>query len=342
MSKTVQLPESPRVLVFVTEESAADALARLPFLRALRFAFPTGQVNWMVGRGGSAYRGELAPLAKGLIDGLLDTVELRGRLAELFVTPLRGERFDLTIDTQRRLMTSLVLKRIPSGRFISASADFLLSDARPAKSYVAPPSETAQLVELVALASATPAKPASPLMLGEPVRAAARALLPRGPTYIGLAPGAGALDHAWPVNEYVNIARVLAQNDNVPVFLLGAPEAHWHDPIAAAVPTARFPMQHPSVSAIGLAPHFCIALAERLGVTVVNDGPISHMVAAAGTPMVGLFGPTDPARATPFGARVVVLRAQSWGGPEMALIPASAVLQAIQKVLWPGDRSRAS
>jgi ADP-heptose:LPS heptosyltransferase len=339
---TFALPESPRIVSFVSQGTLEDDLAALPYLRALRHAFPSGQLIWLVGRGPSAFRGALSPLARGLIDRVIDTVPLEGRLVDLLARPLGSEAVDLVIDGQRRLVTTLALKRIRSRNFLSASADFLVSDRKPAQRPAASASEAATLLALLELATGAPAKSTTPLALGSDVRAAARALLPRGPTYVGLAPGAADLSRAWPVNEYVSIARVLAQNGNVPVFLLGAPERHWHEPIGAAVPTAHFPLQHPSVEALAGAPELCIALAERLGVVLANDGAMAHMVAAGGTPLVGLYGPSDPTQVAPAASRLTVLRAQDYGGSDIALIPAAAVLQAIQRMLWREDRSRAS
>jgi len=342
MSKTFELPESPRILTFVDRDSAEDGLVRLPYLRALRHGFPSGRMTWLVGQGPSGFRGALAPLAAGLIDRVIDSVPIEGRFGELLARPLRNDQFDLVIDGQQRLVTALVLKRIRSRHFLSASSDFILSDRKPARRPPPPISTVAGLLALLELATGLPAKPAAPLALSPEVRAVARALLPRGPSYVGLAPGASDPALAWPVNEFVNIARVLDQNGNVPVFLLGPAEQHWHEPIAAAVPTARFPMQHPSVGALGGAPHLAIALTERLGVTLANDGAFAHIAAAGGTPVVGLYGPTDPAHTAPIASRFTALRAQDHGGGEVALIPAAAVLQAIQQMLWIGARSRAS
>jgi ADP-heptose:LPS heptosyltransferase len=342
MSKPFKLPESPRILTFVDRDSAEDGLIHLPYLRALRHGFPSGRMTWLVGHGPSGFRGPLAPLAAGLIDRLIDAVPIEGRLGELLGRKLPNDQFDLVIDGQHRLLTALVLKRIRSRHFLSASADFMLSDRKPARRPTAPGTTVAGLLALLELATGLPAKPAAPLALSPEVRAVARALLPRGPSYVGLAPGAADPALAWPVNEFVNIARVLDQNGAVPVFLLGPAERHWHEPLGAAVPTARFPMQHPSVGALGAAAHLAIALAERLGVTLANDGAFAHIAAAGGTPVVGLYGPTDPAHAAPIASRFVALRAQDHGGSEMALIPAASVLQAIQQMLWAGARSRAS
>ncbi|HUA53117.1 MAG TPA: glycosyltransferase family 9 protein [Candidatus Sulfotelmatobacter sp.] len=342
MAQIFELPERPRIVTFVSQDTVEQGLARLPYLRALRHGFPSGQLVWLVGHGPSALRGPLAPLATGLVDRVVDTTPLEGRLSDLLVRPLAGEPVDLVIDGQQRLLVTLALKRIRSRHFLSTCADYLFSERKPTVRPARNGSDVATLLALLELATGAPARPSAPLVLTAEVRAAARALLPRGPTYVGLAPGATDLSRAWPVNEFVGIARVLAQNGTVPVFLLGPPEQHWHEPIGAAVPTAHFPMQHPSVEHLGAAPHLAIALAERLGAVLANDGALAHAAAAGGAPVVGLYGPTDPARAAPAVGRVEVLRAQDYGGDDMSLIPASAVLQAIQRMLWREDRSRAS
>ena len=52
--------------------------------------------------------------------------------------PLAGRRFDLVLDTQRRLLTTLAVRRIRHGRFVSGAARYLLSDARPSRPLAAP------------------------------------------------------------------------------------------------------------------------------------------------------------------------------------------------------------
>src|SRR5271163_319221 len=121
MSKPFQLPESPRILTFVDRDSAEDGLVHLPYLRALRHSFPSGRLTWLVGQGPSGFRGPLAPLATGLIDRLIDAVPIEGRLAELLGRKLPNDQFDLVIDGQHRLLTALVLKRVRSRHFLSAS-----------------------------------------------------------------------------------------------------------------------------------------------------------------------------------------------------------------------------
>ncbi|MGH6955841.1 MAG: glycosyltransferase family 9 protein, partial [Caulobacteraceae bacterium] len=72
-----------------------------------------------------------------------------------------------------------------------------------------------------------------------------------------------------------------------------------------------------------------IAEAQRLSFLIANDNGVGHLMGAAGTPVVSLFGPTDPARWAPVAPANVVVRAQDFGeAGEMASIPVEAVIRA--------------
>jgi ADP-heptose:LPS heptosyltransferase len=61
-----------------------------------------------------------------------------------------------------------------------------------------------------------------PLALNNPdALKAAEALLPTGPTYVGLAPGAGGQDKRWPLENYLALARRITIKGWTPVFLFG-------------------------------------------------------------------------------------------------------------------------
>jgi 3-deoxy-D-manno-octulosonic-acid transferase/heptosyltransferase-1 len=47
---------------------------------------------------------------------------------------------------------------------------------------------------------------------------------------------------------------------------------------------------------------------RRCAVVITNDSGPMHLAAAVGTPVVAVFGPTDPALTGPYGKRHVVLR----------------------------------
>ncbi|HWR51884.1 MAG TPA: glycosyltransferase family 9 protein [Bryobacteraceae bacterium] len=77
------------------------------------------------------------------------------------------------------------------------------------------------------------------------------------------------------------------------------------------------------------------ALACRIAeasVYIGNDSGITHLAAAVGTPVVALFGPTDPAIWAPRGSRVEVVSTPA-SGERMDRIPVDAVLAAVQKLM---------
>ncbi len=84
-----------------------------------------------------------------------------------------------------------------------------------------------------------------------------------------------------------------------------------------------------------------LALARRARVFVAGDtGPL-HVAAAAGTPVVAIFGPTDPARNGPYSPRARVLRAsrvattysRSVNGDAIARITVQEAFQALASLL---------
>jgi ADP-heptose:LPS heptosyltransferase len=57
------------------------------------------------------------------------------------------------------------------------------------------------------------------------------------------------------------------------------------------------------------------------------------MLAAAGVPLVSLFGPTAPEKFAPATRRSLILRAQQFGGEEMAAIPVEPVMAAFKRLV---------
>ncbi len=313
------------ILVYVGLDAVGDGLIKLPFIRALRAAFPAARITWLAGKGHTVFAGALAPLVAGLLDEVIDDARVGSRPAELLRRPLPGRSFDLIIDTQRRLLTTLIVRRIRHRRFISPAAGFRLSDARPAER-ARPPSMAAQLRQLADLAAGRPIETAAALRRDPTVEAMADALLPPGPAYVGFAPGAGGKHKCWPLDRFIAMA---ATGEFVPVFLLGPAEADWAAEIRAALPAALMPLQHVDAA----TPMLTIALARRLRAAVANDSGTGHMLAAADIPLVSLFGPTPAAKFAPATSRQRLVRAQDFGADAMSAIPPEAVRKALVSLL---------
>ncbi len=336
MASTVETPES--VLVYVGLDLVGDGLIKLPFLRALRNAYPDARITWLAGKGKSVFAHALAPLAQGLIDEVVEEAEIGRHWTEVFSrplrgTPLEGRRFDLIIDTQRRVGTTLLLRRVPHGHFVSGAADYTFSSLRPTDRRRKAPAMVRQLLDLVELASGRPADISGTLPADPRHDDLAAELLPGGRGYVGLAPGAGGKHKCWPLERFLELAETQLAAGRTPVILLGPEETDWAARVAQDLPAALLPLQSRAVEDSGPSPMLTIALARRLTLAVANDAGVGHMMAAANCPLVSLFGPTQPEKFAPLVAHARVVQAQSYGGEEMSLIPLSAVEDAVDE-LW--------
>jgi lipopolysaccharide heptosyltransferase II len=107
----------------------------------------------------------------------------------------------------------------------------------------------------------------------------------------------------WTVKAWAELADLFIGRGAARVVFGGGPgDAAYIGEIAKA-------MREPAVSAAGrLSLSESVALLERADVYVgVDSGPM-HIAAFIGTPVVALFGPTDPAKVGPYGAGHKVIR----------------------------------
>jgi ADP-heptose:LPS heptosyltransferase len=308
---------------------------KLPFVAALRARWPAARITWLAGKGRTVFAHELAPLVDGLLDAVIEAAGIGSKASELLgPRPLAGRRFDLVIDTQRRVLTTLILRRVRTKCFVTGAADFWLSAKRPARGYKRPALMLRQMLDLIELAGGRAAAPSYDLPLAAEWSAAASAALPDGATYVGFAPGAGGAHKRWPLDRFVALARGTLTSGRMPVFLLGPAEAAWLGELREALPAARFPLQEAALPAERAgSPLFTIAVARRLVAAVANDGGTGHLIAAAGRPMVSLFGPTPPEKFAPAAPIIEIVRAQDFGGLAMEAIPLDAARQALERLL---------
>lgn len=108
-----------------------------------------------------------------------------------------------------------------------------------------------------------------------------------------LHPGGGWAGKLWPAERYGELARRLAARGSAVRVSWGPSERELAERVVAA--SAGAARLAPATNLLELA-----ALAEASRAVVAADtGPL-HLACAVGTPVVALFGPTDPARNGPF------------------------------------------
>jgi ADP-heptose:LPS heptosyltransferase len=328
--------EVSTILVYSGLELTGDGFMKIPFLRAIRATWPNARVTWLAGQGKSVYASTLKPLVETYLDEVIEDAHIGWGVFELLRRPLSPRRFDLVIDTQRRGLTTLILRRMRHGTFIAGTGGYAFSDRKPAGKYRKPPALIDQLLDLVRVASGAEPGFAPPPPLPASFDQAALRMLPEGARYVGLSPGAGGKYKCWPRDRFAALARHLQTRGAVPVFILGPQEPGWDAVLRDAVPEALFPLQDNRVpDPIRHSPLFTMALGRRLDFAVANDSGTSHMLAAAEVPLVSLFGPTPPSKFAPLTPDLTVLRAQDFvdDAADMSAIPLAAVAAAADRKL---------
>lgn len=118
--------------------------------------------------------------------------------------------------------------------------------------------------------------------------------------FVILNPGAGWGAKRWPAERFGVVAAALAKKNYGVVINSGPGEEVLARELNAASGDVALALS-PSLNEL-------IALTRRTALVIAGDtGPL-HLASALGKPVVGIYGPTDPARNGPFGGRFRVLR----------------------------------
>lgn len=326
--RAVPDPAAVRSVGVITgRDLVGDALIKLPFVRALRAAFPNARIHWITSWGPTAFAGPLREATRMLIDEVHENVP--------WLEPNSMEAapaFDILIDTRNRLKHALIARRAPHRLFLASATRHLISDRRPNLFRPRPTHLTDRLMRYVEMAAGYRPETSGALAIPTSLLETARRVLPEGPVYVGLAIGSSTQERIWPRERFVALARIEEKKGRAVVFLLGPQELDTHAELRAALPNALFPLQDPGWGdARGLGE--TLAVGTRLQVVVGNDSGPGHMMAAVDTPVVSLFGPTTPAKAAPRARHGSSVRAQDFGSSAMDAIPVEAVAEAVDRML---------
>jgi heptosyltransferase-1 len=311
-------PQSERLRVLVVRLGAmGDVLHAMPALAAVRAQLPECHIGWVI-------EPRWAPLLKSdanaaphtpampLVDAV-HTANARGwarqplapgtwRAMRALRSELHAQRYDLAIDLQGAVRSALI------GR---ASGADLVGEAEPREG----PARwlfqqrvrtrgvhvIEQAAEVVAGATGLHLKPELPSL---PVDCAAEArvaaMLPEAKPLVLLHPGAGWGAKRWPAERYGRVAAELASR-GYSVVVNCAPGEE-----TLALEVAR--TSGGAAQEIVTDMSELIAMTRRCALVIGGDTGPAHLACALGKPVVGIYGPTDPARNGPWGVPFRVLR----------------------------------
>jgi len=323
------------VLIFSHGELIGDGMMKLPFINALNAAFPNAEITWLSGRHPTIFASALAPLVQGKIHTIINHTKLGDSLGDVLFrrwkSVLPKHSYDIIINTDQHLLPNIMLKSIPHTMFISASLKWMLSDQKPPLTagqtrYKKPILLLNRLMDLLTAATQKTVMPVFGINIPPAIREHAKSLLPHG-TNVLLAPGAGGRFKCWPLRNFIDLGnRLIADGINVG-YILGPAEQEWQPILARGVKTAFFPLQETTEKSVFMT----IALARLADLSIANDGGVGHIMASADHPLISMWGPTDPYKSTPNGARVHVMYARDYGAPAMDTLTVDMIYEQAKK-----------
>ncbi len=288
-----------RILI-VKLSSIGDIVHTLPALAALRAAMPQAEISWVVERRSSEILRD-NPLVDRLIE--VDTKALRRGLmsGETLRAPrqqlrrLRASAFDLALDFQG-LLKSASIARLSGARRVFGYSRAALREPASAlllSKTVSVPRQIhvirkSLLLLQGALGIPEPEELSFPIQINAEHEAEAReATAHTGGKYAILNPAGGWPTKLWSVERFGKLADLLWSNYGIHSLVTYGP---GELELAEAV---RRSSASGHARPVGLSLKGFYSLARDASVYVGGDTGPMHISVAAGTPIVGLFGPTE-------------------------------------------------
>ena len=291
-------------LLIVRLGALGDIVHAVPVAAALRQAYPDARIDWVV----SAKHREIL----GLLEGLTSLIVVRpsskadGLSIPAAMREIRRTQYDVALDLQGLLKSGVIARGSGAGRVIGFSpkylreplaAMFYTEQYDPGGAGMRDPGERRHVVDInlgmLGCLGLTPGAPRFPFVT-TPSAVADEMRQAVGGRYTLLNPGAAWPNKRWPAERFASLAtRLHARHQLRSVVLWGPGERALAEAIVA---------QANGAALLSPATHIAdiMALARGAVVMVSGDTGPTHVAAAVGTPIVGIFGPTRPERNGPW------------------------------------------
>jgi lipopolysaccharide heptosyltransferase I len=283
-------------LLIVRLGSLGDIVHAVPAAAAIRRVFPQAKVDWLVD---VRHRDilELVPVVDRRI--WVDTGSARSLRSA--VSDLRRARYDVALDLQGLLKSAVLARLSGAARVIGFPSELLRE--RSARFFY---TETAgdmtphvidknlSMLKAVGIRMPEiefPLEDRNPAIASD---ARVRLDIPEGAPFAIINPGAAWPNKRWPPVYFAEVAQGLAKRHGLRSLVLWGP---GEEQLAENVATAANGVAAVSPKT-GVAD--LVSLLKAASLMISGDtGPL-HIAAAAGTPIIGIFGPTDPQRNGPW------------------------------------------
>jgi heptosyltransferase I len=295
------LAEPPRSVCILRLSAIGDTCHVVPIIRTLQHVWPTTQLTWIIGKA----EARLMKLVEGVE---LITVDKRAGLSgwRNLRAQLRGRQFDVLLHMQLAIRASMMAREVTApikvgfDRARARELQWLFTNAR-----IASRSREHVLDSFFGFIGALGIQERIlrwDIPLPADALAYARALIPDSqPTLVISACSSHPLRN-WPADRYAAVADHAFREHGMRVILVGGPTTLELQTGAAIerLVDARTKV----VNQVGkdTLPQL-LALLSRAKVLLAPDSGPVHMATMVGTPVIGLYAATNPARSGPYLSR---------------------------------------
>ncbi|HEX7417835.1 MAG TPA: glycosyltransferase family 9 protein [Steroidobacteraceae bacterium] len=293
------LAAPPRSVCLLRLSAIGDTCHVVPLLRILQRAWPQTRFTWIIGS-------TEAKLMRLLKEVEFITVDKRAGAAELLRLrhALAGRRFEVLLHLQLALRASLIAAcvradvKLGFDRARARELQWLFTNAR-----IVARTREHVLDSFIGFAAALGISDRTlswQVPLPDDAVRDARELIPDAMPTLLLSPCSSHARRNWLPQRYAQVADYAAQRHGMRVILSGGPSA-LERTVGAAIEAAA---QTRLVNQIGrdTLPQL-LALLSRARVLVSPDSGPAHMATLVGTPVIGLYAATNPARSGPYHSR---------------------------------------
>jgi heptosyltransferase I len=289
----------PRSVCILRLSAIGDVCHVLPVLRTLQRAWPQTQFTWIIGRVEAKLLGHI-PDIEFLVVDKSSTLKAYRTLRE----GLRGREFDVLMHMQLALRASLLstLVRAP------VKLGFDRKRARELQwlfttNHIRPAERQHVMDSLFGFAEKFHVHDKLlrwDIPIPQAAREYARRIIPDGAKTLIVSPCSSHRLRNWRAEYYAQVADYASATLGLRVVLCGGRSELERQTGEAIVRQ----MQQPCVNTIGQDTLLeFLATLERAAVLLTPDSGPAHMASAVGTPVVGLYAATNPARTGPYLSR---------------------------------------
>jgi ADP-heptose:LPS heptosyltransferase len=306
-----------RILIIRQHDQLGDFLLSTPAFRAVRLTFPDAHISLLARK----YTTQLLE-NNWFVDNVITFYE-NGRdwNYRYFVSLWKNIRskYDLVIvlNTVSHSLTSDFIAHLSNAKYVvgpdhllykGTSRNFFYNLLSPYRQAIV--SQSQRNIDIVSPIGCETKNLSQEIFLTKDEKKQARACLKSSGwdginKLVAIHPGAGKLGNRWPVENFASVAEKLWNNLKCAFFITWGP---GEEELGKEL-TKK--MNVPCFTAVEKNIRKFAGVLSQAHLLICNDTGVMHVGAAVGTPLVAIFGPTDPKQWKPVGELFMAIRGEN-------------------------------